>query len=242
MQEESINKRPIILITGASGDLGIELVKQSVQQNWKVVAVTKTISKLQDRLPIEYFNEIDVCEIDLSVVRSPKDFKQLLKYTFNYVVLNAGILIKKDFHDFTVEELNKQFNVNFFSNVYLLQSLIPQNIDNKNNHIIAVGSMSGIENSAKFKQMTMYGASKSALHNIMQTLAAEYQNKNIVFNTIAFGAIKTQMLEKAFGKINEAVLPSQAAKFILNFATHGKKVVNGKKLKCENISKTRALV
>jgi len=228
LQEELRNSQPTILITGASGDVGVELVKQSINNNWKVVALTQTISKLKNRLTTKEFDEIISFEKDLSKVNSPEKFNFLKKFRFNYVVLNAGILIKHHFENFSHQDIIRQFNVNFFSNVYLLQALLPEYIYKENNHILAIGSMSGVEHSVKFEQMSMYGASKSALQNLMQTLSSEYVKEQIVFNSIAFGAIKTQMLKHAFGEIHDAILPEEAAGFILNFIINGKKVANGK--------------
>jgi short-subunit dehydrogenase len=235
LQEELNNNNQSILITGASGDLGIEIVKQSIYKNWNVIALTKSNTKLKQRLSLKEYNKITVYEVDLSKVKSTKDFSFLKKHCFNYIVLNAGILIKKDFNKLTVKDIETQFNVNFTSNLLLLQTLVPGNINKNDNHIIAIGSMSGVENSLKFKQMTIYGASKAALHNLIQTLAVEYKDSHIIFNVLAFGAIQTNMLRKAFGDQVEAISTQNAANFIINFLISANKVSNGNIL---NITKS----
>jgi short-subunit dehydrogenase len=235
LQEELNNNNQTILITGASGDLGIEIVKQSINKNWNVIALTKNKTKLKQRLSLKEYNKITVYEVDLSKVKSTKDFSFLKKHCFNYIVLNAGILIKKDFNKLTVIDIESQFNVNFTSNLLLLQTLVPGNINKNDNHIIAIGSMSGVENSLKFKQMTIYGASKAALHNLIQTLAVEYKDSHIIFNALAFGAIQTNMLRKAFGDQVEAISTQNASNFIINFLISANKVSNGNIL---NITKS----
>ncbi len=227
MQDELKQNNITILITGAAGDLGTALLKQSIALKWKVVALTTSIERLKAKLSKKEFESIQAYQIDFSTVNSYTDFQFLKKYTFNYVLLNAGMLIKKEFESFSSLDIEKQFTVNLFANIYLLQALLPHNICLSDNHILAIGSMSGVENSSKFPQMTMYGASKAALHNIMQTLAAEYAETGIIFNTLAFGAVKTKMLKQAFGEIQQAIQVKQAADFVINFISTAKKVSNG---------------
>ncbi len=227
MQEKSKQNNTTILITGAAGDLGSELVKKAISLKWKVVALTTSVERLREKLTKTELKAVEVYQIDFSSVQSCENFRFLKKYTFNYILLNAGVLIKKEFEAFSPSDIEKQFSVNLFANIYLLQALLPHNICLSDNHILAIGSMSGVENSTKFPQMTMYGASKAALHNTMQTLAAEYAETGIIFNTIAFGAVKTKMLKQAFGEIQQAIQVKQAADFVINFISTAKKVSNG---------------
>jgi 3-oxoacyl-[acyl-carrier protein] reductase len=97
-------------------------------------------------------------------------------------------------------------------------------------HIVNIGSMGGFQGSSKFAGLSAYSSSKSALAGLSECLAEEFQDHNIKVNCLAFGAVQTEMLEKAFPTYNATLLPSEMADFVLNFALNGHRFFNGKVL------------
>ncbi len=62
----------------------------------------------------------------------------------------------------------------------------------------------------------------------MECLAAEFKDSPIRFNTLALGAVQTEMLEEAFPGYKAPLLPGEMAAFIKDFAEKGGIFFNGK--------------
>jgi short-subunit dehydrogenase len=59
------------------------------------------------------------------------------------LLYNAGLLINKDFREFTNAEIMNIFNVNFFSAARVIQELLPLMGGERTSHIVNIGSMGG---------------------------------------------------------------------------------------------------
>jgi NAD(P)-dependent dehydrogenase (short-subunit alcohol dehydrogenase family) len=88
--------------------------------------------------------------------------------------------------------------------------------------------MGGFQGSAKFKGLSAYSSSKSALAGLTECLAEELKEKNIAVNCLAIGAVQTEMLNKAFPGYQAPLKANEMAAFISEFAVNGHKYFNGK--------------
>jgi hypothetical protein len=59
-------------------------------------------------------------------------------------------------------------------------------------------------------------------------LTEEFKDREISFNTLALGAVQTEMLADAFPGYKASILPSEMAKFIYKFSLEGNTFFNGK--------------
>lgn len=84
--------------------------------------------------------------------------------------------------------------------------------------------------SAKFAGLSAYSSSKGAIITLNELLAEEYKDKGIAFNTLALGAVQTEMLEEAFPGYKAPVSASQMATYIKEFSLSGNQFYNGKVL------------
>ena len=64
----------------------------------------------------------------------------------------------------------------------------------------------------------------------MELLAEEYKDRAVSFNSLAIGAVQTEMLQEAFPDYQAPVGPAEMASYIVNFALTGHKMFNGKVL------------
>ena len=69
---------------------------------------------------------------------------------------------------------------------------------------------------------------------LSELLAEEYKEKGIVFNTLALGAVQTEMLDEAFPLYKANINPQQMARYIAYFALNGSEFFNGKVLQVAN--------
>ena len=73
-----------------------------------------------------------------------------------------------------------------------------------------------------------YSSSKAAQGSLAEILQAEYAETDLTFNTLALGAVQTEMLEAAFPSYKALVSPQNMAQYIVNFALTAPQVIRGK--------------
>ncbi|MDP2387057.1 MAG: SDR family oxidoreductase [Bacteroidota bacterium] len=215
-----------VLITGASGGIGYELVQLFLEANHNVMAVsrnTKELAKIKNE-------KLWIVEADITTDKGRKQIKEQVKKGGELCILinNAGALVNKPFAKITDKELRDVYEANVFAPFQLLQQLIPLMGKTQRAHVVNIGSMGGYQGSAKFSGLTAYSSSKFAIAGLTEILAEEFKDKNIAFNCLAIGAAQTKMLAKAFPGYKAPVSATQMAEFIMDFSLHSHNYINGK--------------
>ena len=168
--------------------------------------------------------KIDIIQADVS---KREDIKKIVKYTLekynkiDILINNAGISEYKLFTEETDEDWNRVINNNLYSAFAMSQEVIPNMIYNKSGCIINISSIWGLVGSS---MEVIYSVSKAGMDGLTKALAKELGPSNIRVNSIAPGAINTDMNnnlsvnekrelqeEIPLGKIGEA---SQIAKCV----------------------------
>jgi 3-oxoacyl-[acyl-carrier protein] reductase len=217
-----------IIVTGASRGIGFQLVEKALAlQKCKVIALSRNIQPLKQFQNFENFRYLALDLADLSehdqlipVVESFFDAKT------DILINNAGVLVNKPFKAMLPKDYDGMFDVNVKGVYFLIQKLLPY--FHKPSHIVNIGSMGGFQGSAKFPGLSLYSASKGALGILSECLAEELKTEKIAVNTLALGAVDTEMLRAAFPGYTADVNPADMAGFILEFALNGHKYINGK--------------
>ena len=214
-----------VIITGSSRGIGFELVNLFNQNNYNVIALsrnTSSISKLN-------LNNVSTCSTDLSDSSSINKAVSFIKNKFNSVdilINNAGKLINKPFIETTKEDFISVYSVNVFGVAELVRLLLPS-FSNKS-HIINISSIGGIAGSSKFPGLSAYSSSKAALNVLTEMLYEEFKTSGPVINTLALGAVQTEMLEEAFPGYKAPLSSTEMANYIYDFSVNGHKYYNGK--------------
>ena len=219
-----------ILIIGCGQGLGYECLKQfASEKSNNILAASKNIVPIQQ---LKSLAKINTFKLNLEKAENIESlFKYINKINFRpeLFLFNSGILIKKEFCEFDFLDTNKIFQINFFSFAHIVKLLILRGKPYPK-HILSISSMSGFQSSAKFPGMSMYGASKAALVSLTESLSEEYKEIGIKFNTLALGAIQTEMLKSAFPEYKAPLDAKEMSEFVVWFALNGYKFMNGKVL------------
>ncbi len=223
-----------VVVTGASSGVGFEMVKK-LMGNEKVKTIIG-IARRSDRLELltefaatsgksDVFIPLvgDVCSI------SAEELTKHLNHV-DVLVNNAGLLSSKPFQELTSEDFRSIYEVNVFAPARLIQMLKPMMGGERPSHIVNIGSMGGYQGSVKFPGLSAYSSSKAALAGLTECLAEEFQEDNIKVNCLAFGAVQTEMLEKAFPGFKAPVTAEKMAEYVADFALTGHLYYNGKVL------------
>ena len=214
-----------VIITGSSRGIGFELVNLFNQNNYNVIALsrnTSSISKLN-------LNNVFTCSTDLSDSNSINKAVSFIKNKFNSVdilINNAGKLINKSFVETTTEDFISVYSVNVFGVAELVRLLLPS--FSNTSHIINISSIGGIAGSSKFAGLSAYSSSKAALNVLTEMLYEEFKTSGPIINTLALGAVQTEMLEEAFPGYKAPLSSTEMANYIYDFSVNGHKYYNGK--------------
>lgn len=223
-------KKMNIVITGTSSGIGYALVHEYLTnyKNIKIHAITRNKKPLAT-LSKKYKNNLILYHCDLSIENQLQQLiMQLQKIkTIDIIINNAATLIKKSASDLNLHDFTKTYYLNTYVPFILSVSLINNMQKAKTPHVVNIGSIGGIEKTLKFKGMSFYSSSKSALANITECLAHEYKSTGIHFNCLALGAVQTKMMKKAFPKHTATLSPTQIAPLIASFAVKSAPFFNG---------------
>ena len=186
----------VAIVTGASRGIGREIAKRLAKKGIKVVANYNQSEieaiKLQEELKLESI-DIDIFKAD---VTKRKEGHDLVKFAIekygkvDILINNAGIAEYKMFVDETDEDWNKVINSNLYSAFMMCQEVIPNMVHNKNGCIINISSIWGMVGSSL---EVLYSVSKAGVDGLTKGLAKELGPSNIRVNSIAPGAIDTDM-------------------------------------------------
>ncbi|HQQ93799.1 MAG TPA: SDR family oxidoreductase [Bacteroidia bacterium] len=224
----------VILITGASGGIGFELLKKcAVNEGHTVIAVSRHTKNIQAWIIRENRYNVLVIKADIGresqIVKIAATLKKLELYP-DIVVNNAAHFLKKDFAEISLKELEEVYRVNVFSVFRLTQVMVPLMSRKSKTHIVNIGSMGGVQGSSKFAGLSAYSSSKAALAGLSECLAEELKSHAIAVNCLALGSVQTDMLKKAFPGYKAPLSAAQMADFIYDFMRQGQNYFNGKVL------------
>ena len=120
--------KKIAILTGATGGLGREFLKQILKEKIdEVWAIARNEQKLSE-LRKEYGERVIPMSIDLSKLQGIEQIKNVLdekKPQVMYLINNAGLAKMGNYKDFDIEEIDKTINVNCKAPVMLAQICIP---------------------------------------------------------------------------------------------------------------------
>lgn len=219
-----------IIVTGTSRGIGFALVQNLLAEGHQVLAITRQKNTFKNTNKNLKVIQSEITEKD--GLEKVVDFVTTNWKRVDIVIHNAGKLIHKPFFKTTSNDFLEVYRVNVFTIAELTRVIIPYL--HKGSHVVAISSMGGIQGSMKFAGLSAYSSSKGAVITLMELLAEEYKNSGISFNTLALGAVQTEMLNEAFPDYKAPITATEMAAYIAQFSLTGNKVYNGKTLQVSN--------
>ena len=184
-------KNKNILITGASGGIGNELVKKFVSLGGNVLGSGTKTEKL-DLLKKKYPN-IKVKKFDIAEHSRIEEFIDNVSLELgglDILINNAGINMDNLSLRMKDDEWKKVIDINLTSTFFLSKHAIKKMLKNKFGRIVNITSVVG--HTGNLGQAN-YSASKAGIIGMSKSLAMEYAKKNITINCVAPGFIVSDM-------------------------------------------------
>jgi len=109
------------------------------------------------------------------------------------VVFNAGTHQKMRADEFSADVFEKLIDVNVMGVVHGIETILPRFLDRKNGHIAVVSSVAGYRG---LPYASAYGATKSALITMCESLKPELDAAGITLSVINPGFVRTPLTDK----------------------------------------------
>jgi len=184
-------KNKNILITGASGGIGKELVKKFSTLGGNILG-TGTNSEKLDILKKEYPG-IKVKKFDISEHARIEEFIENVSLELgglDVLINNAGKNVDNLSLRMKDEDWKKVIDINLTSTFLLSKHSIKKMLKNKFGRVVNITSVVG--HTGNLGQAN-YAASKSGIIGMSKSLAIEYAKKNITVNCVSPGYIVSDM-------------------------------------------------
>lgn len=190
-----LNKKA--LITGSSRGVGKAIAIEMVKEGAEIIVHYRSNKEEAEAVAALIKNaggKVHLLHADLS---QAKQAIQLGHEAWNllgridYLINNAGVSYKKTFLETSLEDIDHFTNTNFKGTLLLTQTVARKMVEEKvEGSVYTITSVNAIQPGAGF---SVYGATKGALETLMKGAALELAPYNIKVNTIALGAIQTDI-------------------------------------------------
>jgi NAD(P)-dependent dehydrogenase (short-subunit alcohol dehydrogenase family) len=182
------------IVTGAAGNLGKEVVKKFISQEYKVVGTLIPGESVD--FPADHFQGIT---IDLmSEEASQKAISAIIESNggIDAAVLTVGGFAMGDIEATTTPDIQKQYKLNFETAYNIARPVFIQMKRQKRGRIFFIGSRPGLD-ARDGKGMVAYSLAKSLLFRLAELMNHEAQDDNVVVSVFIPGTIDTPQNRKA---------------------------------------------
>lgn len=196
------NQGKTIFISGATSGLGLNLAKHFVKLGFSVSFCGRNKdSLLATEVYLKSFaNQNQSILGFVADVTDSTSLKRVFLELRNrnlqigILICNAGVIGPIDkFLECHESDWIEAFNINLYGTINLVTEALPSMLENKFGRVIHI---SGGGATSPLFGMTSYASSKAAAVRFVETLALEYQDSGVTFNSVSPGILKTRLLDQ----------------------------------------------
>lgn len=187
-----------VVVTGASGDIGLAVCRKYLDLSSRVFAIYNSSPGGLEKLASEHENGA-LLSMEQCDVSDQGDVERLAKKLeseagkVDVLVNNAGICKDNLFSVMSYEDFDNVVKVNLYGTFNLCRSLLRLLRSSGRASVVNVASVSGVTSS--FGQSN-YSAAKAGVIGFTRTIASEFASKGIRINAVAPGMIESRMVKK----------------------------------------------
>ncbi|MEM7740541.1 MAG: SDR family NAD(P)-dependent oxidoreductase [Pseudomonadota bacterium] len=192
----------VVFLTGAASGIGLETAKAILKSGDILWATDRDAAGLEDVAKLG----ARTATID---VTSEEDLRSCVNTAIakdgriDAVIANAGYANMGPFELVSMEDAQRQFDVNVFGAARTINAVLPHMRERGSGVIIATSSILA---HVSYPMMSWYCASKHALEAMMDALRAELYETGIDVVKINPGAIRTKFASTAAAEFDRAIL------------------------------------
>ncbi|MEW6639057.1 MAG: oxidoreductase [Pseudomonadota bacterium] len=191
------------LITGVSSGFGRALAEAALRDGHVVVG---TVRKAGDKETFEALGP-GAHAVILDVTDTARIAPTVAAIedrvgAIDVLVNNAGYGHEGILEESSIDDLRRQFEVNVFGAVAMIQAVLPAMRKRRAGHILNITSMGGI---ATFPGLSYYHGSKFALEGISETLGKEVRDLGIKVTAIEPGGFRTDWAGRSMVRAERSI-------------------------------------
>jgi len=199
-----VNK--VIVVTGAGGGIGRELVSQLLEKGAIVAAILHKSGFEEIKSLAAFYG--DKISTHIANLANRDDVEKLpdeiisLHGCIDGVINNAGIL--QQFYrldDLDYEQIQRVMDVNFYGTLYMCKTFLPHLLTRPEAHITNVSSMGGF---LPVPLQTIYTASKAAVKLLTEGLHSELRDTQVGVTLALPGGVDTGLVRNAEAELEGA--------------------------------------
>lgn len=183
------------LVTGAGSGIGAGIARAALRAGDRVIVTGRKLEKLRaayQDIPQENvaFVELDISseeKVQTGVKEAAARFGRI-----DVLVNNAGYSILGNFEETSVEDVEKQFQTNFFGVAHVMRAVLPIMRQQRSGQIFNISSVAG---AAGLRHCSVYGASKFAVEGLSLAVAQEVGQFGINVTIVEPGFFRTNLLD-----------------------------------------------
>lgn len=225
-----------VIVTGASSGMGKGITEKLIKEHGcKVLGVARSEKKMEALVAElgEYASQFSYQLFDVSVRENWDNYVAYLNENEikpDILINNAGILPKFDrFEHYSIEDIEKAMNINFYSAVYSMHALLPLILESPSPAIINIDSSAALMSLAG---TSVYSASKAALKALTESMREEMRGRCYI-GIVCPGFTKTDIFR------NQGSSDEKAQKMLNMVSTSCERMV---KLIMNGIGRQRSLM
>lgn len=185
----------IIVVTGASGNLGQAVVKNFLRDGYIVIGTT-THNKQAEKDAVD--KKLELVAVDLMNEESAQQFVEdiIQKHgRIDAAVLTVGGFAMGSVVKTTTADILKQYKLNFETVYNTVRPVFVQMLKQNSGRIFIIGSRPGLE-AAQSNGMVAYGLTKSLLFRLAEMMNMEAKDTNVVTSVVVPSIIDTPQNRK----------------------------------------------
>ena len=220
----------VVVVTGAGGGIGRELVLNLLSKGASVAAVDINKEALVETF-VQAGGKSGKLSTHIVNITNREAVEALPEQVIAFhgavdgILNNAGII--HDFvkiNDLDYEKIKSVMDINFYGTLYMTKTFLPYLLERPVGHITNVSSMGGF---LPVPGQSIYGASKAAVKLMTEGLSAELKDTNVNVTVVFPGGVSTDIMknsgvegaEKADVSeqdMSQLLTPKKAAEIIVN--------------------------
>lgn len=187
----------VVLLTGSSGGIGMELLKRTTEESYRVMAtalpdsvhlLTEAGYRESDKLMVRPLDLRDASNIDRVVKETLMRWGRV-----DVLINNAGISYRGVAEQMSAEEELEQMTINYLGPMSLTRRVLSVMRLQRHGHILNVSSVGGM---MAMPTMSSYSASKWALEGASEALWYEMRPFGVFVTLIEPGFINSEAFRK----------------------------------------------
>ncbi|XP_066510603.1 retinol dehydrogenase 8-like [Hoplias malabaricus] len=201
----------VVLITGCSSGIGLKiavLLAKDPQQRYHVIATMRDLKKKDKLLEAAgdtYGKTLSLLTLDVCSDESVQQCVNNVKNRhIDVLINNAGIGLVGPLESFSLEEMKKVFETNFFGVIRMIKEVLPDMKRRCSGRIIIMSSAMGLQG-VVFNDV--YAASKFAVEGLCECLAVQLLKFNIQVCMIEPGPVHTEFEMKMIEDVSQKEFP-----------------------------------